>query len=227
MDFRAALYLLAHREKPIKWLLLPMIHVGSATYYETILSRLNQCDGVLMEGVRTTKAKVLFHLQSWMLRYSHLDLVPQKAFLHQDSIKIPIVQSDLSHKAFDQDYGQVPLWLKGALWLFFPFLYLYGHLLTRNMLARNLAIEDLVSREENLEPDTFEPMDQLILLKRDDHLIETMHRLQSSAISDQTLAICWGAKHMRAIAYELMHLQGYHVESAEWVTIFPLEQDPK
>jgi hypothetical protein len=55
LGVRAALYSLVRPDGAPRFLLFPMIHIGSPDYYSQVHKKLDDCDIVLFEGVRTLR----------------------------------------------------------------------------------------------------------------------------------------------------------------------------
>ena len=104
--------------------------------------------------------------------------------------------------AFDESWSSLPVLLRAQLFIIIPvfvvYLFLFG---TREMLARNIALDDLPSSEEILsEDENFEQLDSLIVDERDRKLIEHIARLEDQQIKDfQQVGIVYGARHMLLI----------------------------
>jgi len=100
-------------------------------------------------------------------------------------------------------------------------MFLFG---TREMLAQNIALDDLPSSEEIMsEDDDFEQFDSLIIDERDQKLIEYIARLEDQQNDGcQQVAIVYGARHMRSTTDFLMQKLNYRLVKAEWLKVFDL-----
>ena len=108
-----------------------------------------------------------------------------------------------------------------ALPIFVVYMFLFG---TREMLAQNIALDDLPSSEEIMsEDDDFEQFDSLIIDERDQKLIEYIARLEDQQNDGcQQVAIVYGARHMRSTTDFLMQKLNYRLVKAEWLKVFDL-----
>jgi hypothetical protein len=112
--------------------LLPMMHVGTASYFAEVRRRLDGCDVVLFEGVQT------FH--SWLLTRSYaiathrkrLGLVLQWDALRTASLKPQRIHADVSSAEFAAAWRDIPLFQRVAVLLLAPLL---------DLLHRNAKID--------------------------------------------------------------------------------------
>jgi hypothetical protein len=224
-NVRSAIYRLKSDSSRIEFLLFPMIHVGSTEFYDEVSRRLSACDVILAEGVNSKKTNILTLSYRIVKKIRRMDLVTQQEGMKVSGFREKILMSDMEEMTFDERWSLLPIVLKAQLFILIPvyvvYLFLFG---TREMLAKNLALEDLPSSEEILsQDDNFEQLDSLLVDERDRKLIEHIARLHYSNRPDpQTIGIVYGALHMRnAVAY-LMQKLNYRVTNAEWVKVFDL-----
>jgi hypothetical protein len=224
-NVRSAVYRLKKNGSPLEFLIFPMIHVGSNEFYREISNRLSSCDLILAEGVKS-KRVYLLTLSYRIVKYiRRMDLVTQQDGMRIESFRAKILNADMEGSAFDESWSSLPFLLKAQLFIIIPvfvvYLFLFG---TREMLAKNIALDDLPSSEEILSEDqNFEQLDSLIVDERDRKLIEHIARLEDQQIKDfQQVGIVYGARHMRTTIAFLMQKLGYRVVKAEWVKVFDL-----
>jgi len=154
-----------------------------------------------------------------------MNLVTEQDGLRVESFRAKIVNADMDGSAFDERWSSLPVLLRAQLFIIIPifvvYLFLFG---TREMLAKNIALDDLPSSEEILwEDDSFEPWDSLIIDERDKKLIEHITGLADQQIVDsQQVGIVYGARHMRSTVAFLMQELNYRVVTAEWIKVFDL-----
>jgi hypothetical protein len=128
-------------------------------------------------------------------------------------------------RAFDERWSSLPLILKAQIFFLMPvyvvYLFLFG---TREMIAENIALEDLPSSEEILFQDAnFEKLDTLLIDERDRKLIDSIGKLHDEVLRDKkTVGVVYGAMHMRNVTGFLLRKLNYRVAKAEWVTVFDL-----
>jgi hypothetical protein len=90
----------------------------------------------------------------------------------------------------------------------------------RRALARNLSLDDLPSREEEELSDATPGFDDAVLGVRDRALCQELERLAAAPDAARTVAVCWGAAHMRAVIGTLHTRLGYRIVDASWLTVF-------
>jgi hypothetical protein len=154
-----------------------------------------------------------------------MDLVTQQDGMRVESFQAKILNADMDGSAFDESWSSLPVLLRAQLLVIIPvfvvYLFLFG---TREMLAKNIALDDLPTSEEILsEDEEFEPLDSLIVDERDRKLIEHIARLEDQQLkAAQQVGIVYGARHMRTTIAFLMQKLNYRVVKAEWVKVFDL-----
>ncbi len=119
---RAAMYSLVRAEGPPRFLLFPMIHIGSPDYYSQVHKKLDECDIVLYEGVRTSRARVLALSYRIVARRGRLGLVAQNASLLR-GLRGRLVHADIAPGEFNDNWSRVPWHVRLAILLIAP---LYG-----------------------------------------------------------------------------------------------------
>ncbi len=226
LGVRSAVYCLRRDDSGLEFILFPMIHVGSREFYAEVRRRLLACDLILAEGVDTSKANLLTLSYRIVKRIKRMDLVTQREGLKLADLKSRILSSDMAGRAFNEHWSALPLKLKAQLCLFVPvyvvYLFFFG---TRETIAEHIALEDLPAREELLwQDESLNKLDDLLIDIRDRALIqhiETLHRDQPQ--DKQTVAILYGAAHMRNVVGFLRHKLNYRITNAEWITVFNFE----
>jgi len=224
-NVRSAVYRLTKDGSHLEFLIFPMIHVGSSEYYQEISRRLALCDLILAEGVNSKRANIIT-LSYRIVKYiRRMDLVTQQDGMKVDSFRSKLLNADMDGLAFDERWSSLPVSLRLQMFVMIPlvvvYLFLFG---TREVLAENIALDDLPSSEEIAsENEDFEPLDALIIDERDRKLIEYIAKLVSEHKGDaQQVGILYGARHMRSIITFLMQKLNYRIAKAEWVKVFDL-----
>jgi hypothetical protein len=98
---RAAHYVLAHQRLQAKFYLFPMIHVGSASFYAQVGSRLAVCDDILFEGVRSMRGRILTLSYRLLTRRKRLGPVLQSAALPLRKVGPRLICGDVSSDEFE------------------------------------------------------------------------------------------------------------------------------
>ncbi|HKE59834.1 MAG TPA: hypothetical protein VKB46_24150 [Pyrinomonadaceae bacterium] len=223
-NVRSAVYCLKKEGSALEFLLFPMIHVGSSEFYDEISRRLASCDLILAEGVKSKRANLLTLSYRIVKHIRRMELVTQRDGMRVETFRAKILNTDIEGAAFDERWSSLPLSLRVQLLVLIPtfvvYLFLFG---TREMLAKNLALDDLPSSEEILSDDEdFEPLDSLIIDERDRILIEHVARLEDQQQEARQIGIVYGARHMRNTIRFLMQQLNYRIAKAEWVKVFDL-----
>jgi hypothetical protein len=224
-NIRSAVYRLGREDDQIEFILFPMIHIGEKAYYEEVQRRLAECDLIFLEGVKSKRASLLVYSYEVVGKIKRLDLVTQKALRLSHNLREKVFNPDIGTVEFDAGWSNIPLSTRVLLSLTLPFyviyLYLWG---TRNLLAENIALEDLASREEIIQQDeNFDKLEDLIVDQRDQKLIDAIEKFRSQNNGEKKLVgIVYGARHMRTVTNFLLRELGYSVINAQWVTVFNL-----
>ncbi|HET6891666.1 MAG TPA: hypothetical protein VFH31_11235 [Pyrinomonadaceae bacterium] len=221
-NVRSAVYHFKKDGAP-EFILFPMIHIGSQTFYDEIARRLTPCDLILAEGVSSKRGNLLKLSYRVVKRIKRMDLVTQHEALNTAAFREKIINADMAGSAFDARWSSLPLSLRVQLFLFVPIYILYLLFFgTRETLAENIALDDLPFSEEILlEDDTFEDLDSLLIDERDRTLLGNIKRVYETG-GNKTIGVVYGAMHMRKAVEFLMRGLNYRVAKAEWVTVFDL-----
>jgi len=223
-DVRSAVYRLKKDGSGPEFLLFPMIHVGSPEFYEEISKRLVSCDLILAEGVKSKRVNLLTLSYRIVKHIRRMDLVTQCDGMKIENLRAKVLSTDMDGAAFDERWSSLPLSLRALLFIMLPiyvvYMFLFG---TREMIAKNIALDDLPSSEEIMsDDDDFEQFDSLIIDERDRKLIEHIVRLDAEKQGHQQIGIVYGARHMRSTTHFLMQKLNYRIVKAEWVKVFDL-----
>jgi hypothetical protein len=182
--------------------------------------RLGECDVVVVEGVggKTTSVVTLaYRLGGWVRRGG---LVDQGRGLDLVGLDGRIVRPDLTAAQFALGWRKVSRKLRWLLLVAAP---VFGLWLViagpKRALGRNLAMDDLPSREEEELSDAVPEFDEAVLDARDRALCQELERL-AAGTDPVTVGVCWGAAHMRAVIATLHTRLGYRIVSATWMTVF-------
>jgi hypothetical protein len=198
--------------------LFPMIHIGDAAFYEAAYADAFAHDAVLTEGVRSPVTMRLTRAYRWIVGARHLGLVLQPRA--PSTCRARVVHADLTAEEFEQVWSEVSLGLKLLLYVAAPAFALYKRwTATRASLAKGHSMEDLTSRDEILDwnPETA-LVTRAILEVRDRRLLERLNELLARP-DTQTIAIVYGAAHMRAVLAELIGRQGFRPGDMDWMTV--------
>jgi hypothetical protein len=147
-------------------------------------------------------------------------LVDQGRGLDLAGLEGRIVRPDLTAAQFARGWREVSRKLR---WLLLAAAPVFGLWLVivgpGRALGRNLALDDLPSREEEELSDAWPGFGEAVLDARDRALCQELERLAAGA-GPATVGVCWGAGHMRAVIALLHTRLGYRIVSASWITVF-------
>ncbi len=225
LNVRSAIYHLKKSDEKIEFILFPMIHIGTKEYYDDISRRMTKCDLILAEGIKSKKAHLLTLSYRIVKNIRRLELITQSEGMQISSIHDKILNSDMSGNVFDENWTSLPIGIRALLFTAVPlyviYLFFFG---TRRMIAQNIALEDLPSRDEIFSQDEkFEKLDNLLIDKRDQKLLDRIERLNDADLNEKKIiGIVYGAMHMRHVVNFLLQKWHYSIAKAEWVTVFEL-----
>jgi hypothetical protein len=200
-----------------------MIHIADKAFYEDIAQRLDDCDLVLCEGVKSPTASLPTLSYRFCEKSPRLGLVSQKT-MKLDHLEGRLIHADVSAKQFESRWSKLATWLRVILPLVVP---LYGLYLryfgTRADIARGLGMGLRKSRRDILADEEYEKVMDVILDWRDRRLLDVIDKtLLENANTGISIAVLYGASHMRAVIHHLTGNLGYRITKAEWVTVFTL-----
>ncbi len=225
LNVRSAIYHLKKDDKKLEFILFPMIHIGTKEYYADISRRLANCDLILAEGVKSKKVRLLTLSYRIVKNIRRMELVTQSEGMHLSSFNNKLLNADMSGHIFDENWSLLPISIRVLMFITIPvyvvYMFFFG---TRQRIAQNIALEDLPSRDETIsEDEQFKKMDELLIDKRDQELIDRVAHLQDAEqYEKKTIGIIYGARHMRHVVNFLFQKWHYRIAKAEWVTVFEL-----
>jgi hypothetical protein len=200
-----------------------MIHIGSADYYREVRSRLDGCDVILFEGVRSVRVKALTLSYSLMARRKRLGLVIQHA-LRLEECRAKLLHADVTTGEFVDGWLRIPWHWRIMISTVGPVYGAYRYLTaSRASIAKDLGTEDLESREEILQSDDVPEFEEAIMHRRDARLVKTIEGVLGGNQEYQVIAVIYGAAHMRAVIRALTGRLRYRVVHSEWLTVFKHE----
>ena len=208
-----------------RFLLFPMIHIGSAEFYSQVHKKLDECDVIFFESVRTFRARMLSLSYRIVARRRRLGLVAQDASLLRD-LHGQLIHADVAPGEFKDNWLQIPAHIRFAILLIAP---LYGgyHYLTatKESIGKKMKSEDLASADEIMRSDFAPGLDKAIITSRDAKLIASIDSIVNSPAIPNTVGIVYGAGHMKAVIAALMEKHHYRVNGSEWLTVFDYSTD--
>jgi len=222
---RAAYYRLSAGSERAEVCLFPMIHIGSSAYYSEVKQRLDTCDLVLFEGVRSFQAWMLTKAYSIVTCSKRLHLVLQRDALIIPLLKQRKIHADVSATQFAAAWRGIPLYQRILLLIGAP---LYGLWLyftgTRHSIRRGLNTEELESRRDFQRFEAIPKLEDTLATIRDLRLIEEVSSAVERNGPGSRIGVLYGSAHMRVVSRLLTNKYGYRVVESAWMTVFDYEE---
>ena len=199
-----------------------MVHVGEAAYFRKVYGDAFSHDVVLMEGVNSPITRRLTRSYRWIGASKSLGLVLQPRAPERGTVHAKIVHSDLSPEEFREAWTKVPRRIRWFIALLSPVIGLRLRFGSREAIARRLTLDDQPTQEEALSwsPEAA-ALNGAILDARDIRLLEHLEGiLDQPATQVRSVAVVYGAEHVRALLHALTGRRGYFAEKTEWLTVF-------
>ena len=208
----------------LQFRLVPMFHIGSASYYQEVEYVLKECDEILYEGLELKKLKWTF--DSFKLIAKKLNLVTQSQSLSLKSLDIPLIHSDL-----DKENGNIAwrkLNIKEKLKLQFEDLILLFRCYSQ--LNRKMFLKVFMSAyaepvhiygPKEIDNDTQE---YLIFAKREQVVFDIIEqKMKEEYMQEKKVAIIYGAGHMKSIARFLIDRYRFVPTNGRFLKVFNVE----
>jgi hypothetical protein len=220
---RAAEIWLSRQETPLRFVLFPMLHLGSVEYYAEVTHRVRQCQLVVAEGVVGKSAALTALTAVYRIpgRGNRHGLTTQDIDL--SSLDVPLINPDITSEQFNAGWRGLPVLFRLGVAILAPLLGVWVALVgLRVALARHLEIDDLPTRGEILASrGRLEQLEQLVIHSRDKRLIDCIEDIhQRHALDKIDVAVVYGAAHMRALVEYLSVRHDYFAKDAQWITVF-------
>jgi hypothetical protein len=223
---RVAELRLQRPDTPMRFVLYPMLHIGSPDFYREVNRRLRSAEVIVTEGVGenryvrglTRGYRSLGDDARLGLMVQHLDYAATGA---------EVIRPDMSAAQFEARWRTVPLRQRSLTWLAAGMVQAGGRLMGGDRLLREIvagsSLEDLPTNEELQLLDVMPDIDRVLLDERDALVVQSLKALYERRSAEPiTVAVVYGAMHMRAIATGLRAL-GYRVRSGDWLTAVVLD----
>lgn len=200
--------------------LFPMVHIGDADFYRAVYADAFSHDVVLMEGVDSPIAMHISRSYRWIKSSKINALVIQPRSPRQIASSAEIIAADLSSDEFEKAWKSVPLWLRVVIFVAAPIVGLRLRGRTREQIAKGMSLEDAPSQQELVDWSPEAGMLYRVILDlRDERLIQHLDR-QIALEGGTSIAVVYGARHMRAVLRHLIGARGFTCTSADWLTVF-------
>ncbi len=220
---RVAELQLERRQSPLRFVLYPMLHVGSPDFYAEVTRRLRAADVIVAEGVGAD-SRAARHLTAGYRALAD-DARRQLMVQHLDyaSTGAEIVCPDMRGAEFDARWQTVPRWqralLRGAVGAAVAGQAAFGDRWLQLVLEHS-TLDDLPTNRETLAKDPMPDIERVVLDERDELLVAALVDLHERRHDEQAIvAVTYGAEHMRAVVTQLNRRFGYRVRAGEWLTV--------
>ena len=221
IGLRAAYHRLSAGPESADVCLFPMVHIGAPAYYAEVQRRLDSCDVVLFEGVRSFRVGMLTRAYSIATRSKRMGLVLQGDALDIPSVKQERIHADVSADEFADAWDDVPLYQRALLLFGAPLYGLWMYFAgSRQSIGRKLNTDSLESREDLERSEEAPELEAALGTTRDLRLVEEVSRAVEQNGAGTRIGVIYGAAHMRVVSRLLMHKYGYRVVESEWMTVF-------
>ena len=223
LGLRSAVLRLQSRNAACSYLLFPMVHIGEPAFYDAVAARAAECDHILVEGVRHKLVVVAGRMYDRVAASSRMQLTAQRVMAPAlRPVKDRIVNIDMPPDQFQALWQLQPLWtrllLPGLFRLVFWHFSKFG---TRKRLAQQMAIDLAPSRSEIFRVGDELEFTKLLKDRRDEYIVARLDEFhQRHRDQPVTVAIIFGASHMRAIVRHLIDRHSYVAAAGSWLTIF-------
>jgi hypothetical protein len=218
---RSAVITMRQRGTPLEFVIFPMVHVASPTFYSQVRIRLRECDLIVMEGIRGksvgVSALTLAYRFAPRRRRNGLQEQREELLLPKD---VPVINPDVTAAEAIADLKALPRWMYLLLMVAAPVMGLVFALRgPRAFLDEDQVVEDLPStlRAEMMADD---PVGQAMMGRRDQRLLDALGEIHAERSNESIrVAVVYGADHVPAIVSGLRDRYGYRPREAEWLTV--------
>lgn len=219
---RSSVLRLGRPGTPLRFQIFPMVHIAEPDFYACVADRLRECDLIIAEGIRGDAPSVSALTSSYRLpaRLNRSGLVEQD--IAYEKLGPPVRYPDMTGEEFTAGWRSVPLWQRALAVTVAPLVGLdmlaAG---SRRTMARYLELTDGDWHERLSDAASMDDLMSLLGEKRDRLLMAEMHAVHL-ALRDEpyTVGVVYGAQHVAPIVHGMRVVNGYTVQSAEWLTVF-------
>jgi len=218
---RSAVLTMTSPEGGPRFVLLPMIHLGTRRFYGAVVDELGKCDLVLMEGVQGRRTRLVTLAYRIAGRIHRQGLIDQSRGMNLTTLRSRLVTPDATAAEFATSWRQVSLRMRWIVYVLAPVLGIWLAIVgPRRALGQDVAVDDLPSRDDALAPDQIQALQSAITDDRDLLLCEALWAAAESELGVKAVAVCWGAGHMPAAVRFLRGQLGYRITHATWIEVF-------
>lgn len=218
---RSAVITMRRKGTPLEFVIFPMLHVASPTFYSQVRLRLRDCDLIVLEGIRGRSVGV----SALTLAYRFAPRRKRNGLQEQHEglllpEGVPIINPDVTAAEAIEDLKTLPRWMYLLLMVVAPVMGLVFALRgPRAFLDEDMEVEDLPStlRAEMMADD---PVERAMIGRRDQRLLAALGEIYAKRGEERIrVAIVYGAGHVPAVVTGLRDRYGYRPREAEWLTV--------
>jgi hypothetical protein len=218
---RSAVITMRRTGTPLEFVIFPMLHVASPTFYSQVRLRLRECDLIVLEGIRGkavgVSALTLAYRFAPRRRRNGLQEQREDLLLPDD---VPVVNPDVTAAEAVEDLKALPRWMYVLLLVGAPVMGLVFALRgPRAFLDEDMVVEDLPSTLR-AEMTADGPVEHAMTARRDQRLLDALGEIHTERGAEPIrVAVVYGAGHVPAIVSGLWDRYGYRPRAAEWLTV--------
>jgi hypothetical protein len=219
---RSAVITLRSRNEEPKFVLFPMLHLGTGRFYADVADRLSQCDVIVAEGISGRSVVLAALTLAYRLpsRRRRLGLVKQH--INLAGLGATVVRPDMTAAEFSSGWRGVPALQRALVVCIAPLVavafWLAG---SRRMLSRYANVDDVPTPLESQLREQARELTELIVDRRDSLLAAALDAILVQHGSEPiAVGVLYGADHMASVVHHLAAAHGYRAREAEWLTVF-------
>jgi hypothetical protein len=234
-EVRSGIITMGRKSSPLRFVLFPMCHVASPSFYAEVRRLLAGCDLIVAEGVRGRSAQlraiILAYRFAPRFRRWSLQLQNYETLLPPD---VPVINRDVTAADLRSGLRQLPRWEHGLLLVAAPLMGLVLAMRGPRPFIKYMAVELPTTLQPerhlaNLRRDEMrrkgivvdDPLTAALLTTRDAVLIQALTAIHEQRQDEPiAVAVVYGAEHIPRIATSLMIYHGYRVRHTEYLTVF-------
>jgi hypothetical protein len=234
-EVRSGIITMGRRSTPLRFVLFPMCHIASPSFYAEVRRLLAGCDLIVAEGVRgrsvQLRAITLAYRFAPRFRRWSLQLQDYETLLPPD---VPVINPDVTAADLRSGLRQLPRREYGLLLMLAPLMGLMFAMLGPRPFIKYMAVElpttlqperhrAILRRDEMRHKGIAvdDPLTTALLATRDTVLIQALTAIHEQRQDEPiAVAVVYGAEHIPRIATNLMIYHGYRVRHTEYLTVF-------
>jgi hypothetical protein len=232
---RSGIITMGRKSTPLRFVLFPMCHVASSSFYAEVRGLLSGCDLIVAEGIhgRSVQLRAITLAYRFAPRFRRwsLQLQDHDTLLPPD---VPVINRDVTAADLSSGLRQLPRWEYGLLLVLAPLLGLVFAILGPRPFIKYMAVElpttlqperhrAILRRDEMRRKGIAvdDPLTAALLATRDTVLIQALTAIHEQRQDEPiTVAVVYGAGHIPRIATSLMIYHGYRVRHTEYLAVF-------